>query len=191
MKANKQKVIAAIKRFNSGERPENYRKPDWWYTADFDGTLYPAKGIWALTIGERPGSFNTSDALAGLADAGFSLIDIRNTADSHKFEKSVIKSLKNSDKRRKARLLNAPKKPAKMMKIISDFTRNPDVVAEVLKRANGKCEFCKAKAPFIRRRDKTPYLEVHHVINLANGGDDTVVNAEALCPNCHREKHYS
>lgn len=37
---------------------------------------------------------------------------------------------------------------------------------------------------------KSPYLEVHHIIFLAQGGDDTVDNAEALCPNCHRRKHY-
>ncbi|MFM0350878.1 HNH endonuclease [Paraburkholderia sp. RL17-347-BIC-D] len=25
---------------------------------------------------------------------------------------------------------------------------------------------------------------------LAQGGPDTVANAIALCPNCHRERHY-
>ncbi len=27
--------------------------------------------------------------------------------------------------------------------------------------------------------------------HLANNGDDTVENAIALCPNCHRKAHYS
>ncbi len=38
--------------------------------------------------------------------------------------------------------------------------------------------------------DKTPYLEVHHRIPLAKKGEDTVANAIALCPNCHRKSHY-
>ncbi|MED1646024.1 HNH endonuclease [Brevibacillus agri] len=70
------------------------------------------------------------------------------------------------------------------------FKRNPDVIAEVLVRANGICEKCKSPAPFIRASDGTPYLEVHHKIRLADGGEDTVENAIAVCPNCHRELHF-
>ncbi|WAG20214.1 HNH endonuclease [Burkholderia gladioli] len=70
------------------------------------------------------------------------------------------------------------------------FLRNADVVAEVLHRANGACERCKNPAPFLRKKDGSPYLEVHHVQQLANDGEDTVDNAIALCPNCHREMHF-
>jgi 5-methylcytosine-specific restriction protein A len=71
-----------------------------------------------------------------------------------------------------------------------EFVRNTDVVAEVLLRANGICEACRTPAPFIRRKDKSPYLEVHHRKPLADGGEDTVANAVAVCPNCHRQAHY-
>ncbi|TDA69847.1 HNH endonuclease signature motif containing protein, partial [Halomonas marinisediminis] len=37
----------------------------------------------------------------------------------------------------------------------------------------------------------TPFLEVHHLIRLKDGGPDTVENCAALCPNCHRKLHYS
>lgn len=47
------------------------------------------------------------------------------------------------------------------------------------------------KAPFLRKKDNSPYLEVHHIITLANGVDDTVENAIAVCPNCHRELHFA
>jgi len=60
----------------------------------------------------------------------------------------------------------------------------------VLSRANGICENCDKPAPFIRRRDGTPYLEVHHIIQLSKGGNDTINNAVAICPNCHRELHF-
>jgi 5-methylcytosine-specific restriction protein A len=58
-------------------------------------------------------------------------------------------------------------------------------------RAKGLCEACGCKAPFIRISDGTPYLEIHHIEPLADGGDDTVKNATALCPNCHRRAHYA
>ena len=38
--------------------------------------------------------------------------------------------------------------------------------------------------PFIRRNDE-PYLEVHHILSLANNGADHPGNVAAICPNCH------
>ncbi|WP_373273521.1 HNH endonuclease [Vibrio parahaemolyticus] len=36
-----------------------------------------------------------------------------------------------------------------------------------------------------------PYLEVHHLTRLADGGADCPENVIALCPTCHRRAHYS
>jgi 5-methylcytosine-specific restriction enzyme A len=44
-----------------------------------------------------------------------------------------------------------------------------------------------ARKPFIHKQ--IPYLECHHVIGLAVGGDDTIDNTVALCPNCYRRMH--
>ena len=68
--------------------------------------------------------------------------------------------------------------------------RNANVIVEVLNRAAGFCQHCHSPAPFVRLSDSTPYLEVHHIIPLAAGGFDSVENAEALCPNCQRDKHF-
>lgn len=106
------------------------------------------------------------------------------------FQQSVEKALKDNAKKRQQRLQDAPKLPAKSMMQIEVFRRNPDVVAEVLLRAKGKCERCQQAAPFKRKSDGTPYLEVHHKRQLADDGEDTVENAEALCPNCHRKEHF-
>lgn len=95
-----------------------------------------------------------------------------------------------SDKELAARLLIAPKIPERIQIISADFRRNADVIVAVLRRANGTCERCSANAPFIRRSDGSPFLEVHHSTPLSEGGEDTVKNAVALCPNCHREVHY-
>jgi 5-methylcytosine-specific restriction protein A len=79
--------------------------------------------------------------------------------------------------------------PAKIQSTSTQFVREPEVVAWVLNAANGKCECCGKDAPFTRI-DGTPYLEVHHLKRLADGGSDRVSNAIALCPNCHRELHF-
>ncbi len=69
------------------------------------------------------------------------------------------------------------------------YERDPSVVAFVERRAGGICELCSRPAPF-HRKDGTPFLEVHHVVPLAEGGPDTAGNCAALCPNCHREIHH-
>jgi 5-methylcytosine-specific restriction protein A len=106
------------------------------------------------------------------------------------FTAAVQESLKDSSSARAARLSKAAKLPTKVPVVSYAFVRNPDVVAEVLLRAFGKCERCKESAPFKRKKDSQPYLEVHHIIQLSQGGEDTVSNALALCPNCHRYLHF-
>ncbi len=122
------------------------------------------------------------------ADAG-SVIE-KAAFRSQEFESATTRSRGSPRDQRLARLAAAPKKPTKTLVISTDYKRNPDVVAEVLDRANGKCECCLKPAPFMRRSDGSPYLEVHHRIPLAQDGEDTVENAIALCPNCHRESHH-
>ena len=70
------------------------------------------------------------------------------------------------------------------------YVRDPEVVAYALKRANGKCEECGNDAPFISAARGIPFLEVHHEVFLSKGGSDTIDNVKALCPNCHRKKHF-
>ena len=81
------------------------------------------------------------------------------------------------------------KKPGNSQSVVTQFVRDPAVVAWVLAEAAGICECCGKPAPFVRE-DSSPFLEVHHILRLADGGEDTPSNAAALCPNCHRELHY-
>lgn len=106
------------------------------------------------------------------------------------FNKQVTLSLVDTSYTRELRLQAAKKKPREMEVKSKVYARNPDVVAEVLNRAKGVCEKCTQAAPFLRAKDNSPYLEVHHLVQLAHGGDDSIENAVALCPNCHRELHY-
>ena len=82
------------------------------------------------------------------------------------------------------------KKPKKATSTSSAYVRDPKVRAWVLKVTNGICECCGEPAPF-KTADGRPYLEVHHIIPLAENGSDTVENAVGVCPNCHRGLHHS
>lgn len=105
-------------------------------------------------------------------------------------EDAIGRSFNDTPGNRKKRLFSSNKRPERIQTTTHTFRRNPDVIVEVLLRADGVCERCKQQAPFSRSRDGTPYLEVHHIKRLADGGDDSVENAQALCPNCHRELHF-
>lgn len=106
------------------------------------------------------------------------------------FAAAVVRSQRDSEAARQARLIKANPVPTRQVVTASVFRRNPDVVAAVLARAKGLCEDCKNPAPFARLSDGTPYLEVHHLKQLAQDGHDTVGNAVAPCPNCHRKAHH-
>lgn len=80
-------------------------------------------------------------------------------------------------------------KPQATQTTATTYQRDPEVVAWVLHHARGICECCRSPAPFVGR-DGQAFLEVHHVLQLAQGGSDTVFNAVAVCPNCHRRLHF-
>ena len=82
----------------------------------------------------------------------------------------------------------APKKPGTVQTKTTSYYRNQYVVEYVRRRANGSCELCNNEGPFVVG-DGLPFLEVHHVKWLSEGGDDTTENTVALCPNCHRKMH--
>lgn len=79
-------------------------------------------------------------------------------------------------------------KPGKSRVNTTVYYRDPVIAAAVKERANGKCDLCGQPAPF-NNANGLPYLEEHHLSRLADGGDDSIDNAVALCPNCHRKMH--
>ena len=107
-----------------------------------------------------------------------------------KLELELKIAQKRTSEERQSRISTSTTIPEKITTVAHVFKRNPDVIVEVLNLADGVCESCHQKAPFNRVSDGSPYLEVHHIIPLSENGEDTVSNAEALCPNCHRKKHF-
>jgi 5-methylcytosine-specific restriction protein A len=73
--------------------------------------------------------------------------------------------------------------------VVSEVFEHDQIVSEYAKRrAAGACQLCGGPAPFSDRHGD-PYLEIHHLLPLADGGTDTIENVAALCPNCHRKMH--
>jgi 5-methylcytosine-specific restriction protein A len=70
------------------------------------------------------------------------------------------------------------------------FYRSQAIKLYAHKRAAGICEGCKQQAPF-KTREGSPYLEVHHLRRLSDGGPDDPRWVVAICPNCHRRAHYA
>lgn len=68
------------------------------------------------------------------------------------------------------------------------YTRDPDIIEYAKRRANGFCELCGNKLDFLDK-DGRPFLETHHIEWLSKGGEDTIENTVALCPNCHSRMH--
>ncbi len=114
------------------------------------------------------------------------------TAESFQlqFEQDVSKCMNISSNERLKNIGKSNTPPKQFTVSSKVYVRNPHVVAERLNIAAGICERCKAKAPFIRAKDGTPYLEVHHKQQLSDDGLDILENTIALCPNCHRELHF-
>jgi 5-methylcytosine-specific restriction protein A len=93
-----------------------------------------------------------------------------------------------SDEELKKRVTNSRKQPSNRQVTTTTYERNVYVAELAKRRANGVCQLCKSPAPFSNKKNE-PYLEAHHVVWLSKGGDDTIGNSVALCPNCHRRMH--
>jgi 5-methylcytosine-specific restriction protein A len=70
------------------------------------------------------------------------------------------------------------------------WRRSQAIRRYALQRAQGQCEACDQPAPF-RTPEGEPFLEVHHIQRLSDGGPDHPERVAAICPNCHRRAHYA
>lgn len=70
----------------------------------------------------------------------------------------------------------------------TQYYRDKYISGYVKHLAKGHCQLCGGIAPFLDK-DGEPYLECHHIKWLSEGGEDSIENAVALCPNCHKKMH--
>lgn len=110
------------------------------------------------------------------------------TEFNQEFEKEVESRRRDNRQDLLDAARNRANKPSKSHINTTVYYRDPVIAAAVKERAKGKCDLCEQPAPF-SNAEGLPYLEEHHLVRLADGGDDSIDNAVALCPNCHRKMH--
>ena len=69
------------------------------------------------------------------------------------------------------------------------YDRDPLVIAIARMRAAHRCEVPGCHHPSFETAEGFRYTEVHHIVPLADGGEDTTENVACLCPAHHREVH--
>jgi hypothetical protein len=189
-------ILQAIKLFDEGHSHAFAESTK--FDLAYDGRPYPPKAIIGLAgvplYGEplKPDDFTGgagSKCFRVLSREGFEVVpkvsEFRPTADQDELERRTREAMS-------APILPKPAgqvAPRQVSRETQTYERDPLVRAFVLRRAKGKCECCGKDAPFVDR-DGEPFLEVHHIQPLAQGGGDVVDNAAAICPNCHRECHH-
>ena len=99
-----------------------------------------------------------------------------------------VKKIFNISNEKLIREVSKEKTPKLTKTSTYQYSRDEYVRLYALRRAGDNCQLCLQKAPF-SRSDGSPYLEVHHIVPLSQGGSDSIDNVCALCPNCHRKMH--
>ena len=108
---------------------------------------------------------------------------VKEPSASYETKTSKLKNLKEKA------LQKTPNTASVAERIVNVRVRSTAIKAYALLRSGGMCEGCRKAAPFETK--KGPFLEVHHVDRLADGGPDDPRRVIALCPNCHRQAHYA
>lgn len=80
--------------------------------------------------------------------------------------------------------------PEKKEYLVETYVRKVKWAKLAIERLGTLCIFHKCKNTFLRE-DKTPYIEVHHIIPLCKGGEEGLWNLSVLCAHHHRMAHYS
>lgn len=110
--------------------------------------------------------------------------------DSHTLEEKEEQAMTmDIDSLRVAAEKRRKDKPSKKTVSAKQIIRDPYIAEYAKRRANGICQLCGCEAPFLDSKGN-PYLESHHIKWLSNGGEDSIENTTALCPNCHRKMHF-
>lgn len=189
-------ILEGIELFKAGH-PHDFRDSTK-FDLQHEGSAYPPKAIVGLAGVPIYGEAFKPDDFSGGADSKCFRVLLRNgfqlAPKPSEFPPTADEELLDARTRDAMAAPHIPKPsgqhaPKQIERTAFVYERDPLVRAFVLKRAAGRCECCEKDAPFVDRHGY-PFLEVHHIEPMTEGGDDVVENAAAVCPNCHRECHH-
>ena len=175
MFVKKQYYSSLAKQFGRSEKAFEYRMQNISYVRSLMGRDW---------LNGLPPAKNVGANVAAQIEALINELEHNPTAPIVEFEIQV-RDLLN-------KVLKVPEGTLRPKKIISQTTqydRDPKVKAWIIQQVANRCESCDESAPFVDDSG-LPFLELHHLRRLADGGSDTITNAVLLCPNCHRALHY-
>ena len=86
-------------------------------------------------------------------------------------------------------VMTSPNKSSENESTSSDMIldQNSILYKQLLTYTHGNCELCGNAAPF--KKSGKPYLEMHQLISMSDGGLPIPENIVLLCPNCHTRIH--
>ncbi|WP_231478683.1 HNH endonuclease [Virgibacillus halodenitrificans] len=114
-------------------------------------------------------------------------VDPGKIVNRHKKQARSAKKMSDDELKKRAKLSSG--KPGSMKSYAKIFERDQFIVEYAKRWAKGYCQLCEKKAPFLDKQGR-PYLHTHHINWLSRGGEDTIGNVIALCPNCHERMHH-
>lgn len=138
------------------------------HLSEYDYLYSKPKGVWNLTEKEWKRSLFSSESSDKTKD---------------KFDAKFITDIELIERIKK---VNTDVRTTEVKTKV--FIRDEYVSQFAKRQSKGICQLCEKPAPFKDNKGK-PYLETHHIIWLSKGGDDSVKNVVALCPNCHKKMH--
>lgn len=158
-----------------------------WYSdlGDVFDAYYEKDGMFPVLLFERDGKARYK--ISFLEDVKKKLIEPLDDAHSIE-EKEEHAQIMDIESLKAAAQKHTKKQLIEKVVAVKQIVRDPYIAEYAKKRAKGICQLCGDTAPFTDKKGM-PYLESHHVIWLANGGEDSIENTVALCPNCHRKMH--
>jgi hypothetical protein len=140
-----------------------------------------------LRVGELEAEFNRLWGHDGAA-AGVDpeLQDEALTEAARALEQQTLSTLMS---RYEKEVNSRPKRPRASAATGRVFERSALVVAIARLRADHRCEISGCQHPVFVCADGTRYSEVHHIVPLAEGGEDVLSNVACVCPAHHCEVH--
>jgi 5-methylcytosine-specific restriction enzyme A len=105
-----------------------------------------------------------------------------------KNEQREKKAKKLSDNELEKRAKTSSGKSGRRTTTSTTYERDPYVTEFAKRWAKGICQLCEQPAPYANKKGE-PHLHTHHIEWLSRGGEDSIYNTIALCPNCHDKMH--
>ena len=110
-------------------------------------------------------------------------------ATNYELEDNIYSQIDIDTLENKARNINP--RPLQVQQIVNTYPRNNILKNYVKRRSSYSCEMPNCNYQGFYKDNREQYIEVHHIIPLSEGGEDSIWNTVALCPNCHRALHYA